>query len=77
VTLSAVGLDVFLAFCGVGMAMMLWANSHGWSPSPRAILAVVTGIVAVLVNITPTGSADVASYAAYGRIAALGLNPGS
>jgi hypothetical protein len=68
-------MDVFLSFCGVGMAMMLWANSHGWSPSPRAILAVVTGIVAVLVNITPTGSADVASYAAYGRIASLGLNP--
>jgi hypothetical protein len=68
-------MDVFLAFCGVGMAMMLWANSRGWSPSPRKILAVVTGIVAVLVNITPTGSADTASYAAYGRIASLGLNP--
>ncbi len=29
----------------------------------------------MLVNITPVGSGDVASYAAYGRIAALGYNP--
>jgi hypothetical protein len=29
----------------------------------------------VLVNITPVGSSDAASYAAYGRIAALGYNP--
>ena len=33
------------------------------------------GPVAVLVNITPVGSSDIASYAAYGRIAALGYNP--
>ncbi|HEX6454070.1 MAG TPA: hypothetical protein VF060_31985, partial [Trebonia sp.] len=68
-------MDVSIAFCCVGLAMMLWANSHGWSPSPRKVLATVTVVVGVLVNITPAGSADVASYAAYGRIAALGHNP--
>src|SRR6202011_859053 len=31
--------------------------------------------IAVLVNITPVGTSDPASYAAYGRIAALGHNP--
>jgi hypothetical protein len=63
-------MDVSIAFCCAGLAMMLWANSHGWSPSPRKMLATVTAVVGVLVNITPTGSADVASYATYGRIAA-------
>jgi hypothetical protein len=68
-------MDVSIAFCCVGLAMMLWANSHGWTPSPRKVFAAATAVVGVLVNITPTGSADVASYAAYGRIAALGHNP--
>jgi hypothetical protein len=33
------------------------------------------GVVAVVVSLTPVGSSDVASYAAYGRIASLGGNP--
>jgi hypothetical protein len=66
---------VALVLCCLGLAMMLWANSHGWSPSPRKAFAVAAGCVAVLVNITPVGSGDTASYAAYGRIAALGHNP--
>jgi hypothetical protein len=68
-------MDVSIALCCVGMAMMLWANSRGWTPSPRKVFAAATAVVAVLVNITPAGSADVASYATYGRIASLGLNP--
>jgi hypothetical protein len=64
-----------ISLCCLGLAMMLWANSHGWTPSPRKAFAVAAGCVAVLVNITPVGSGDVASYAAYGRIAALGRNP--
>jgi hypothetical protein len=32
-------------------------------------------VVAVVVNITPVGTSDPASYATYGRIAALGHNP--
>jgi hypothetical protein len=59
----------------LGLAMMLWANSRGWNPSPRKVFAVAAGAIAVLVNITPVGSSDIASYAAYGRIAALGHDP--
>jgi hypothetical protein len=64
-----------ISLCVLGLAMMLWANSRGWSPSPRKIFLTAAGAVAVLVNISPVGSGDVASYAAYGRIAALGYNP--
>jgi len=59
----------------LGLAMMLWANSRGWNPNPRKVFAVAAGAIAVLVNITPVGSSDIASYAAYGKIAALGHDP--
>jgi hypothetical protein len=64
-----------IGLCCLGLAMMLWANSRGWSPNPRKVFWTAAGAVAVLVNITPVGSSDAASYAAYGRIAALGYNP--
>jgi hypothetical protein len=64
-----------IALCCLGLAMMLWANSHGWSPNPRKVFWTAAGACAVLVNITPVGSADIASYASYGRLAALGQNP--
>ena len=64
-----------VTLCCLGLAMLLWANSRGWSPSPRKVFAAAAATVAVLVNITPVGSSDIASYAAYGRIAALGYNP--
>lgn len=59
----------------LGLAGMLWAHSQGWRPNPRRLLLVSTGIVAIMVCLTPVGSSDTASYAAYGRIAALGGNP--
>jgi hypothetical protein len=64
-----------IGLCSLGLAMMLWANSHGWTPSPRKVFAAAAGVIAVLVNISPVGSADIASYASYGRLTALGMNP--
>jgi hypothetical protein len=58
----------------LGLAGMLWAHSQGWRPDPRRLLLVSAGIVAVMVTLTPVGSSDIASYAAYGRIASLGGN---
>ncbi len=66
---------VSISLCCLGLAMMLWANSRGWSPRPRRVFLAAAATIAVLVNITPVGSGDIASYAAYGRIAALGKNP--
>jgi len=59
----------------LGLAGMLWAHSQGWRPNPRHLLMVSAAIVAVMVSLTPVGSSDTASYAAYGRIASLGQNP--
>jgi len=64
-----------ILLCCLGLAGMLWANSQGWSPSPRRVFWTAVGAIAVCVNITPVGSSDTASYAAYGRIAALGHDP--
>jgi hypothetical protein len=59
----------------LGLAGMLWAHSQGWRPNPRYLLLASVGIVAVMVSLTPVGSSDTGSYAAYGRIAAQGGNP--
>jgi hypothetical protein len=59
----------------LGLAGMLWAHSQGWRPDPRKLLLASAGVVAVLVSLTPVGSSDTASYAAFGRISALGGNP--
>src|SRR6266550_3024184 len=59
----------------LGLAGMLWAYSQGWRPNSRHLLLVSSAIVAVMVSLTPVGSSDTASYAAYGRIAAQGGNP--
>ncbi len=59
----------------LGLAGMLWAHSQGWRPDPRKLLLASTIVVAIMVCITPVGSSDTASYAAYGRIAALGRDP--
>jgi len=59
----------------LGLAGMLWAHSQGWQPSPRHLLMASTAVAAVMVSLTPIGSSDTGSYAAYGRIAAQGGNP--
>lgn len=59
----------------LGLAGMLWAHSQGWRPDPRRLLLASAAIVAVMVSLTPVGSSDTASYAAYGRIASQGGNP--
>jgi hypothetical protein len=59
----------------LGLAGMLWAHSQGWRPNPRHLLLISSAIVAVMVSLTPVGSSDTASYAAYGRIASQGGNP--
>src|SRR5580693_6801687 len=64
-----------ITFCCLGLAGMLWANSRGWQPNPRGVFWSAVAVVAVVVNITPVGSSDPASLAAYGRIAALGHDP--
>jgi hypothetical protein len=59
----------------LGLAGMLWAHSQGWRPNPRHLLLASAVIVAIMVCLTPVGSSDTGSYAAYGRITALGGNP--
>jgi hypothetical protein len=59
----------------LGLAGMLWAHSQGWRPNPWHLLAGSSAVVAVMVSLTPVGSSDTASYAAFGRIASLGGNP--
>ncbi|WP_042418097.1 glycosyltransferase 87 family protein [Streptacidiphilus anmyonensis] len=64
-----------IAAQGMGLIGMLSAAGRGWRPSPRRLLA-AGGVGACLLTLaTPVGSADMASYAAYGRIASLGLDP--
>jgi hypothetical protein len=62
-------------FACLGLAGMLWAHSQGWRPQPRHLFLVSAVVVAVMVSLTPVGSSDTASYAAYGRITAQGGNP--
>jgi hypothetical protein len=59
----------------LGLAGMLWAHSQGWRPNPKHLFWASAAIIAVMVCLTPVGSSDTGSYAAYGRIAALGGNP--
>jgi len=62
-------------FACLGLAGMLWAHSQGWRPKPRHLFVASAAVVAVMVSLTPVGSSDTASYAAYGRISAQGGNP--
>jgi hypothetical protein len=65
-----------LGAAGVGCGLV--AVRRGARPGPRLLVAAAAGAaatVAVLTVLPPAGSTDSLSYAAYGRIAALGHNP--
>jgi hypothetical protein len=64
-----------IAAQGLGLLGLLRAARRGWRPPVRLLLAAGAAAAALLCAVTPVGSADVASYAAYGRIAALGGDP--
>jgi hypothetical protein len=60
---------------GTGVALALAALRRGWQPNIRRLLTGSFVAVAAFALARPMGSADVLSYAAYGRIAALGSDP--
>jgi hypothetical protein len=65
----AVALGVCAVLAGVR------AIAAGWRPRPRTVALAGAALIAVLVVVPPTGSADHLSYVAYGRIAAAGDDP--
>jgi hypothetical protein len=60
---------------GVGLSALLLAYARGWRPDPARLLVLSAIVVVLLVNLTPVGSSDTASYAAYGRLFAIGMDP--
>ena len=60
---------------GAGSLLLWRAVSGGWTPDPVRLL--VGGLLAagVLLLVPPTASDDLYSYAAYGRMVDLGMNP--
>jgi hypothetical protein len=74
-TLSEAVTSLAIVLSCLGTLGMLHAHGRGWRPDARFLFR--AGVIAVLVvaNLTPVGSSDTASYAAYGRIAALGGDP--
>lgn len=74
-TVSAVVTSVAIVLSCVGTLRLLDANGQGRRPDPRALFRAGAIAVLVVANLTPVGSSDTASYAAYGRIAALGGDP--
>ncbi|MFI9273258.1 hypothetical protein ACIGXM_21420 [Kitasatospora sp. NPDC052896] len=66
---------VVLAAGTAAVAGGLVAVRRGWAPRPKRLLAGGAVAVAALLLVPPLGTTDPLNYAAYGRIAALGLNP--
>ncbi|MEO8329571.1 MAG: hypothetical protein ABI586_06175, partial [Candidatus Nanopelagicales bacterium] len=60
------GLSLFFGWLALG---------RGWQISPKRLQIGGLGAAAVMAAVPPLGSTDVLSYAVYGRMAALGLNP--
>ncbi len=59
----------------LGTLGMLNAHRRGWSPDARLLFRAGALAVLIVADLAPVGSSDPASYAAYGRIAALGGDP--
>ncbi|MEV5413570.1 polyprenol phosphomannose-dependent alpha 1,6 mannosyltransferase MptB [Thermopolyspora sp. NPDC052614] len=59
----------------VGLAAGLAALRRGWAPDARRLVLAGCLAAAALAVLPPSGSADHLNYAAYGRIATLGLDP--
>ncbi|WP_143658623.1 hypothetical protein [Streptomyces sp. IMTB 2501] len=74
-TVSEVAVAVATVLSCLGTLGLLHAHSRGWSPDPRTLFRAGALAVLLFANLTPVGSSDTASYAAYGRIAALGGDP--
>ncbi|ALV32251.1 hypothetical protein AS200_09520 [Streptomyces sp. CdTB01] len=74
-TVSAALTYTAIALSCLGTLGMLNAHARGWRPSTRHLFRAGALAVLVVANLTPVGSSDTASYAAYGRIAALGGDP--
>ncbi|MEY9836379.1 hypothetical protein [Streptacidiphilus sp. EB103A] len=64
-----------IAAQALGLLGMLAAMRRGWRPGVPRLFAAGAAAVALCSSLTPIGSADIASYAAYGRTAALGGDP--
>lgn len=58
-----------------GTWLALRALRAGWSPEPRKLLTAAAIATVAFAVVPPVNSDDVYSYAAYGRIAALGRDP--
>ena len=65
------------AIAAGGFSLFLgWlALRRGWTISPTRLRAGGFGAAAVMAAVPPLGSSDLLSYAVYGRMSALGLNP--
>ncbi|MFC1437104.1 hypothetical protein ABUW04_02450 [Streptacidiphilus sp. N1-10] len=64
-----------IAAQALGLLGMLLGLRRGWRPRVAHLFAAGTAAVLLCSSLAPTGSGDVASYAAYGRLAALGADP--
>jgi hypothetical protein len=73
--IASITLYIAIVLACLGLGGMLWAHSQGWRPNPRRLFLASSVVVAIFACLTPVGSSDTASYAAYGRIAALGHDP--
>ncbi|MFE9450205.1 glycosyltransferase 87 family protein [Streptomyces sp. NPDC006739] len=74
-TVSQVATSVAIVLSCAGTLGMLNAQGRGWRPDPRTLFRAGAFAVLLVADLTPIGSSDTASYAAYGRIAALGGDP--